>query len=120
MPAKDGANIISSNTEPTSEASAIPVLSVIKQKQAGEQPITLWKYIMKQLSTDNMSVSSVIMSLSPMMFMPDAIRGTIELMESDAANVKVRSSYNLSAINFNPAEVTCSIQKHIPDFKVCV
>ena len=54
----------------------------------------------------------------PMMFMPDAIRGTIELMESDAANVKVRSSYNLSAINFNPAEVTCSIQKHIPDFKV--
>ena len=54
----------------------------------------------------------------PMMFMPDAIRGTIELMESDAANIRVRSSYNLSAIDFNPAELACSIQKHMPDFKV--
>ncbi|MFI5144400.1 MAG: NAD-dependent epimerase/dehydratase family protein [Ignavibacteria bacterium] len=54
----------------------------------------------------------------PMMFMPDAIRGTIELMESDADNIKVRSSYNLNAINFNPADLACSIQKRMPDFKV--
>lgn len=54
----------------------------------------------------------------PMMFMPDAIRGTIELMEAQASKVKIRSSYNISAISFSPAEVACEIRKQIPDFKV--
>jgi len=54
----------------------------------------------------------------PMMFMPDAIRGTIELMEADESKIKIRSSYNLSAISFNPAEITAEIKKHIPEFKV--
>ncbi len=54
----------------------------------------------------------------PMMFMPDAIRGTIELMEADASDIKIRSSYNLSAISFNPGDVANEIQKHIPDFKI--
>lgn len=52
----------------------------------------------------------------PMMYMPDAIRATIELMEAPAEKVKIRSSYNLSAMSFSPKEIGASIQKHIPDF----
>lgn len=54
----------------------------------------------------------------PMMYMPDAIRATLELMAAPEASVKIRSSYNLSGVSFTPAEITASIQKHIPDFKV--
>ncbi len=54
----------------------------------------------------------------PMMFMPDAIRGTIDLMEADPAKVKIRSSYNLSGISFNPRELAAEIQKNIPDFTI--
>jgi nucleoside-diphosphate-sugar epimerase len=54
----------------------------------------------------------------PMMFMPDAIRGTIDLMEIDPANVKIRSSYNLSGISFTPKELAAEIKKHIPDFTI--
>lgn len=54
----------------------------------------------------------------PMMFMPDAIRATIDLMETDPAKVKIRSSYNLSAISFNPEEIAGSIRKHIPEFTI--
>jgi len=52
----------------------------------------------------------------PMMYMPDAIRATIELMEAPAANISVRSSYNLSAMSFSPKEIGASISKHIPEF----
>lgn len=54
----------------------------------------------------------------PMMFMEDAIRATLTLMESDSENIKVRSSYNLSAMSFTPEEITASIQKHIPSFEI--
>ncbi len=54
----------------------------------------------------------------PMMYMPDAIRGTIELMEAPAEKVKVRSSYNISAISFTPAELAMAIQKQIPGFRI--
>ena len=54
----------------------------------------------------------------PMMFMDDAIRATMELMESDYNKIKVRSSYNLAAMSFTPAEVASSIVTHIPDFKI--
>jgi len=54
----------------------------------------------------------------PMMYMPDAIRATIELMEAPAEKVKVRSSYNISAMSFTPAEVGLSIQKIIPAFQL--
>lgn len=54
----------------------------------------------------------------PMMFMDDAIRATLELMESDAEKVKVRSAYNLSAMSFTPAEIAQSITTHIPEFKI--
>jgi nucleoside-diphosphate-sugar epimerase len=54
----------------------------------------------------------------PMMYMPDAIRATIELMEAPAEKIKVRTSYNVSAISFSPKEISKSIQKHIPEFNI--
>ncbi len=54
----------------------------------------------------------------PMMFMDDAIRATIELMNSDAEAISVRSSYNLAAMSFSPAQIASSIQRHLPDFSI--
>lgn len=54
----------------------------------------------------------------PMMYMPDAIRATIELMEAPANKISVRTSYNLSGMSFSPKEVTAEIQKHVPGFTV--
>ncbi|WP_207496616.1 NAD-dependent epimerase/dehydratase family protein [Aridibaculum aurantiacum] len=54
----------------------------------------------------------------PMMYMPDAIRATIELMEADADKISVRSSYNLAAVSFSPKEISAEIQKHLPDFSI--
>ncbi len=54
----------------------------------------------------------------PMMFMDDAIRATVGIMEADSEDVKIRSSYNLSAMSFDPEEITASIQKHIPEFEI--
>jgi nucleoside-diphosphate-sugar epimerase len=54
----------------------------------------------------------------PMMYMPDAIRATIELMEAPAKNINVRTSYNVSGMSFSPKEIAVAIQKHIPDFTI--
>lgn len=54
----------------------------------------------------------------PMMYMPDAIRATIELMEAPAEKVSVRTSYNLSSMSFSPKEISAEIKKHIPEFKI--
>lgn len=54
----------------------------------------------------------------PMMFMEDAIRATIELMEAPVENVKVRSSYNLGGISFTPKELSEAIQQKMPDFEI--
>ncbi|MDO6516399.1 NAD-dependent epimerase/dehydratase family protein [Zobellia uliginosa] len=54
----------------------------------------------------------------PMMFMDDAIRATLQLMEADKENVKVRASYNLAAMSFTPAQIAEQIKKHIKDFKI--
>jgi len=54
----------------------------------------------------------------PMMYMPDAIRATIELMEAPADKIKVRTSYNLAAMSFSPMEIAEEIKKHVPDFTV--
>src|SRR5204863_6234311 len=54
----------------------------------------------------------------PMMYMHDAIRATIELMEAPDEKVKIRSSYNVAAMSFSPAELTKEIQRHVPGF-VC-
>lgn len=54
----------------------------------------------------------------PMMFMDDAIRATIQIMETKSDNIKIRSSYNLAAMSFTPAEIAKNIQNHIPEFKI--
>ena len=54
----------------------------------------------------------------PMMYMPDAIRATIELMEAPAEKISVRTAYNVSAISFSPAEIATCIKKHIPEFEI--
>lgn len=54
----------------------------------------------------------------PMMFMDDAIRATVNIMEADSNDIKIRSSYNLAAMSFNPEEIAASIRKHIPEFTI--
>lgn len=54
----------------------------------------------------------------PMLYMPDAIRGTLELMEAPANRISVRTSYNLAGMTFSPQEAAASIQKIKPDFKI--
>jgi len=54
----------------------------------------------------------------PMMYMPDAIRATIELMEAPASKISIRHSYNIASMSFSPKEIAAEIKKHIPDFAV--
>lgn len=54
----------------------------------------------------------------PMMYMPDAIKATIELMEAPADRLSTRLSYNIGAMSFAPAELASAIRKHIPDFEI--
>ena len=54
----------------------------------------------------------------PMMYMEDAIRGTIELMEAPKEAIKVRSSYNLSGCSFTPKELASEIRSHLPNFVI--
>jgi len=54
----------------------------------------------------------------PMMYMPDAIRATIELMEAPADKISIRTSYNISGMSFSPKEIGAEIKKHIPDFSI--
>ena len=54
----------------------------------------------------------------PMMYMDDAIRATMEIMEADPKDIKIRSAYNLSAMSFTPKEIATSIKKHIPEFEI--
>jgi nucleoside-diphosphate-sugar epimerase len=54
----------------------------------------------------------------PMMYMPDAIRATIELMEAPANKISVRTAYNISGMSFSPKEIAAEIKKHIPEFKM--
>ena len=54
----------------------------------------------------------------PMMYMPDAVRATLELMESDSDRITVRSSYNVGAISFSPADLFDAIKRSYPDFSI--
>lgn len=54
----------------------------------------------------------------PMMYMPDAIRATKEIMEAPLSAIKIRSSYNLAGISFSPEEISNEINKHIDSFKI--
>ena len=54
----------------------------------------------------------------PMMFMKDAIKATIDLMEAPASKVKIHSAYNVAGMSFNPADLAGEIKKHIPGFEI--
>lgn len=54
----------------------------------------------------------------PMMYMPDAIRATIELMEAPKEKISIRTSYNVGGISFSPKEIAAEIKKHIPEFEI--
>jgi len=54
----------------------------------------------------------------PMMYMPDAIRATIELMEAPSEKITTRTSYNIAAMSFSPQEIAIEIKKHIPGFAI--
>ncbi|MEO6749536.1 MAG: NAD-dependent epimerase/dehydratase family protein [Casimicrobiaceae bacterium] len=54
----------------------------------------------------------------PMIYMPDALRATLELMQADADKIRVRSSYNLAGVSFSPRELTEAIRRHRPGFDV--
>lgn len=57
-------------------------------------------------------------STLPMIYMPDAIRATIELMEAPAEQVRIRSSYNVAGISFNPRELAEAIRARQPEFRI--
>ncbi|RZT10594.1 Nucleoside-diphosphate-sugar epimerase [Duganella sp. CF402] len=54
----------------------------------------------------------------PMIYMPDAIRATVELMDAPAEQVKIRSSYNVAGVSFNPEQLAEAITRKVPDFKI--
>lgn len=71
-------------------------------------------------ATENKSYTSFLNkdTYLPMMYMPDAIRATIELMEAPAEKISIRTSYNISGMSFSPAEIAAEIKSHIPDFEM--
>ena len=53
-----------------------------------------------------------------MMYMDDAVRATLELMEAPLENIRVRTSYNIAGISFSPEQITASIREKYPEFEV--
>ena len=53
----------------------------------------------------------------PMMYMPDCIKATVDLMEADLTRVKRHDSYNIAGMSFSAGELAAEIRKHIPDFE---
>jgi nucleoside-diphosphate-sugar epimerase len=54
----------------------------------------------------------------PMMYMDDAIRATLQLMEASPDRIKIRSGYNISAMSVCPEDIASAIRRHIPDFEI--
>ena len=54
----------------------------------------------------------------PMMYMPDAIKATIELMEAPEDKISIRTSYNIAGVSFSPKEIAACIKRHMPDFSI--
>jgi len=54
----------------------------------------------------------------PMMYMPDAIKATLDLMNAPKEAVKIRTSYNLAGMSFSPKEIFASIKKEVPNFEI--
>ena len=54
----------------------------------------------------------------PMMYMDDAVKATVDLMEAPESAIGVRSSYNLGAMSFTPAAIYAELKQHFPDFQI--
>jgi len=54
----------------------------------------------------------------PMMYMADAVKATIELMQAPAENITIRTSYNVAAISLSPGDLAAAIQNDVPEFKI--
>jgi len=54
----------------------------------------------------------------PMLYMDDAVRATLELMEAPTTDITERGSYNLAGLSFTPREIAAEIRKHLPDFEI--
>lgn len=54
----------------------------------------------------------------PMIYMPDAIRATIELMDAPSAQIRVRSAYNVAGLSFNPRQLAQAIKQYLPEFDI--
>jgi nucleoside-diphosphate-sugar epimerase len=54
----------------------------------------------------------------PMMYMEDAVQATLQLMAAPAANIQIRTSYNLAGMSFSPKEIAESIRSHYPEFSI--
>ena len=57
-------------------------------------------------------------TILPMLYMPDAVKATLDVMHADPGKIKMRMSYNLAAMSFAPEEIADSIKEHIPDFQI--
>lgn len=57
-------------------------------------------------------------TMLPMLYMPDAIRATLELMDAPAGQIAVRTSYNLAGLSFTPAQLAAAIRKELPGFNI--
>ncbi|MEY5043122.1 MAG: hypothetical protein RJA19_349 [Bacteroidota bacterium] len=54
----------------------------------------------------------------PMMYIEDAVRGTLDLMDAPSEAIRVRTSYNLGAMSFNPEQLAGAIRQHLPEFEI--
>jgi nucleoside-diphosphate-sugar epimerase len=54
----------------------------------------------------------------PMLYMPDALKATLDIMHAPAEKIKIRSSYNLAGMSFSPEEIASNIKSFIPDFEI--
>ena len=57
-------------------------------------------------------------SCLPMMYMEDAVDATVQIMQAKSEQIKIRTSYNVSAMNFTPKELAKEIQQHVPKFSI--
>ena len=72
----------------------------------------------KALAGDTFSCFLESDSALPMMYMADAVKAAIDLMEAPEDRIRVRTSYNVAAISFTPADIAESIKKVLPDFEI--
>lgn len=72
----------------------------------------------KAIATNNYTCFLSENTVLPMMYMDDAIKATIAIMQVPSEQIKIRSSYNLSAMSFTPKEIALEIQKHLPNFSI--